>query len=188
MPAEESTTSGVSTPVHAGNQRTTGRLEAEFFVEGDSAFVVDVNFEREFAASTVTCSGSGPVDQFLGQTSTAIGLANENVADDEPVGAVEDARGLVDVGRNEPGEITVGVGEVVRVVRPVDGDPRPVALRFVAVESILQFLRHDVDVLGEREAVDDSFEFAVVGQPKVLDKATDSSLVGGESKDVHTLS
>ena len=104
-------------------------LEAEFLVERERALVVGVDVQCEFRAVTVPRPLGRALDEPVGQAGPAVRSGDAEVAHDEPVGLVEDARGLLDVGRDEADEVAV-----------VIGDPRPVPLGFEPVEPGGAFL------------------------------------------------
>ena len=104
-------------------------LEAEFPEERERAVVIGVDVQCEFRAVTVPRPLGRALDEPVGQAGPAVRSGDVEVAHDEPVGPVEDARGLLDVGRDEADEVAV-----------VGGDPRPVPLGFEPVEPGGAFL------------------------------------------------
>lgn len=58
-------------------------------------------------------------------------------------------------------------------------------LRREAFESERDFLVHDVDVVREAVVADGRRQFAVVGEPQLLDVAPDGGFLGGETAEVH---
>jgi hypothetical protein len=139
-------------PIRVGGHGVSSPLESECLVEGD---------------------GAG--DQLTGQPVSSVGVADLNIAD-EAVEAVEHARRFVEVGRDESGERTVDVGEFVRLPRGIDGGPRQIPLRLVAVEPVC-------DLLGDE--VDEFLALPVIRDPELLDVPTDWGLVGREGNDIH---
>ena len=169
-PRTEPITRTSSQLVDGHRHPATTRLETELLVEADSALVVDIHVERELRAACFPCSLRSAVDQPATETRTTVRLADVDIADDQPIRAIENRWCLVDLGRDEAHEVAVGGSEVGIVSRtigrqPVDGDPRSIVRLVEPIESERRLLGDEIGLLGEYVAVDGRFEVAMIGKP-----------------------
>lgn len=107
-------------------------------------------------------------------TYPAIRLTDVDFTDDDSVRAVEYRRAQVAVCRNESHEVAFSIDEIhiflsIRIlVGRVDGNLNPVVGRFEFFEREVGLLGDEIDLSGERLAIDSCFEVAVVGHPPLV--------------------